>query len=136
MAACCLRGARGGLDFECARFPATDLGNAKRFLARYGRDFIFVREWGWLAWDGRRWQRDGAEDRVETKIKATIEAIGDEAEALRRSGEDHVVGRRRSGEDVRASDELSDWAVKSQAAGHINCLIGLVQSDLARATVD
>lgn len=129
-------GGAGGLDFECSRLPATDLGNAKRFLARHGRDFLFVREWGWLAWDGRRWRREGAEDRAEAKIKATIEAIGDEVEALRRSGADVVVGRKRSGEDVRASDELADWALKSQAAGHINCLIGLVQSDLARVPSD
>lgn len=127
-------GGRGGVDLECSRFPATDLGNAKRFLTRFGADFLFVREWGWLSWDGRRWQREGAEDGIEGAVKATIEAICDEVRALRGNPLDVVVDRNRKGEEIRASDELEEWSLKSQAAGHINCLVGLIKSDLARST--
>ena len=53
------RDSGGGLDLACAFLPRTDLGNAERFVRRFGHDFLFVAEWGWLAWDGRRW--NGAE---------------------------------------------------------------------------
>lgn len=128
-------GGRGGPDLDCGRLPATDLGNAKRVLARHGRDFLFVREWGWLSWDGRRWRRDGAENRLEQAIQATVEAIVDEAAAIRRSDDDPVIKVVR-GAPWRLSDELGEWAEKSQAAGHINCISGLVQSALARAPSD
>jgi putative DNA primase/helicase len=37
----------------------TDLGNAKRLVARHGCDLRFCHPWGaWLVWDGRRWLRD------------------------------------------------------------------------------
>lgn len=128
-------GAGGDIDIECAGFPTTDLGNARRVLARHGHDFLFVREWGWLSWDGRRWKRDGAEDRLEAAIKATIWAIGDEVAALKGTAADRVIAKRRK-EEVRASAILAEWAEKSQAAGHVNCLVGLVQSDLARSPSD
>lgn len=128
-------GAGGGLDLACARFAMTDLGNAKRFLARFGDEFLFVREWGWLVWDGSRWRREGAEDRLEGAIKATVEAIRSEVEALKHSRE-NVALREKKGAVVTSADDLLDWAETSQAAGHINCLKGLIQSDLARAPSD
>jgi len=37
----------------------TDLGNAKRLVARYGSMLRHVATWDrWLVWDGRRWARD------------------------------------------------------------------------------
>jgi putative DNA primase/helicase len=50
----------GELTRKCAFHPLTDLGNLERFLERFGRDFLFVEAWGWLAWDGRRWNREMA----------------------------------------------------------------------------
>jgi putative DNA primase/helicase len=38
---------------------ATDLGNARRIVARHGRDLRYVHAWKtWLVWDGRRWAED------------------------------------------------------------------------------
>lgn len=37
----------------------TDLGNAKRFAARYRDTVLYCERWGrWYTWDGRRWRED------------------------------------------------------------------------------
>jgi putative DNA primase/helicase len=53
------RPVRIGLD---PRYELTDLGNAERLastnpLVGYGDDLRHVPAWGWLAWDGKHWQR-------------------------------------------------------------------------------
>ena len=35
----------------------TDLGNAERLVDRHGKHTIYVPEWGWLRFDGKRWKR-------------------------------------------------------------------------------
>lgn len=39
-------------------FKRTDLGNAERFIAKYGDDVRFCPSIGWLVWDGQRWRPD------------------------------------------------------------------------------
>ena len=34
----------------------TDTGNALRMVDSFGADLAFVPEWGWMVWDGKRWQ--------------------------------------------------------------------------------
>jgi len=37
----------------------TEAANARRLVARFGRDLWYAAEWkDWLVWDGRRWARD------------------------------------------------------------------------------
>lgn len=128
-------GGAGGdaLDLELSRLPCTDLGNAERFLRRFGHEFLFVREWGWLTWDGRRWTHVGADRALEDRIKEAIRLIVDEAEALAVSGEDEPADTG-SRKQSMLSDEVADWALTSQAAGHVNCVRGLVQSDRERTS--
>jgi putative DNA primase/helicase len=64
----------------------TDLGNLERFLERYGADFLYVEAWGWLAWDGKRWNRDMAMALLGRRIQQTMRAIQDEADLIRDSG--------------------------------------------------
>jgi putative DNA primase/helicase len=43
----------------------TDSANADAIVAEHGRGYLFVLEWGaWIAWDGKRWNRTGARQRV------------------------------------------------------------------------
>lgn len=43
-------------------YPQTDMGNALRFATDYGNKVRYDHTSGkWLAWDGRRWCRDGGE---------------------------------------------------------------------------
>ena len=67
-------GARGAkIDFH------TDLGNARRFVIRHGKNIRFIPEWNkWIVWNGSRWETDddGAAMRL---AKETVEAMYSEA---------------------------------------------------------
>jgi putative DNA primase/helicase len=52
------------LDRRLAFFPLTDLGNAERFRERNRGRLIWCAAIGWFWWDGRRWSREGADERV------------------------------------------------------------------------
>lgn len=71
---------------ECAFKPLTDLGNLERFLERHGRNFLYVEQWGWLAWDGKRWNRDMAMALLGHAVQRTMRAIQAEAAMIRESG--------------------------------------------------
>jgi hypothetical protein len=46
---------RGWIDAEFH----TDLGNARRLIARHGDNIRFIPEWRkWITWDGTRWRVD------------------------------------------------------------------------------
>jgi putative DNA primase/helicase len=67
---------------EAANAELTDLGNARRLVARHGDDLRYVPEWGrWLLWDGRRWVEDflGA---VMLRAEETVETMDAEAAAM------------------------------------------------------
>jgi len=144
------------LDRACARFPMTDLGNAERFVHRYGQDFRFCAELGWFRWDGRRWMLLGEEPRalppeVMQAIFATMRAIKNEAALVRASGErpatpSHLAGEElaaferehaskmdwivdfKRNEPVMYSDKLAEWARTSEAAGKIAAAGALAKS--------
>src|SRR5215210_3135919 len=51
---------------------ATDLGNAKRLIARHGADLRYCQaRTSWLVWDGRRWAWDDSGE-VERRAKETV----------------------------------------------------------------
>src|SRR5262245_23404824 len=73
-------------NMRLAFFPLTDLGNAERFRERYLDKLLWCPALGWLAWDGKRWSRDGADELVKIAEHDTVRAIQDEAEEVRESG--------------------------------------------------
>lgn len=47
----------------------THQGNAERLVERFGSNLHFVKEWGWLAWNGQKWLMDrGEEEKLYKKI--------------------------------------------------------------------
>jgi putative DNA primase/helicase len=70
----------------CAFRPLTDLGNLERFVKRYGADFRYVEAWGWVAWDGQRWNRELASALLGQAIQITVRAIQEEADLIAASG--------------------------------------------------
>lgn len=144
------------LDRACARFPMTDLGNAERFVHRFGNDFRFCAELGWFRWDGRRWLLLGEEPRalppeVMQAIFTTMRAIKNEAQLVRASGVRPATPPYLAGEDlarwerehaammdfeverkrnvpVMYSDKLAEWARTSEAAGKIAAAGALAKS--------
>jgi len=148
--------ANDALDRICAKFPMTDLGNAERFVHRYGQDFRFCAELGWFRWDGRRWLLLGEEPRtlppeVMQALFSTMRAIKNEAQLVRASGErpepppylagealaqferdhagklDFVIDLKRN-VPVMYSDKLAEWARTSEAAGKIAAAGALAKS--------
>ncbi len=144
------------LDRICAKFPMTDLGNAERFVHRFGNDFRFCAELGWFRWDGRRWLLLGEEPRalppeVMQALFATMRAIKNEAQLVRASGVRPETPPYPAGEALAAwerehagkmdfavdwkrnvpvmySDKLAEWARTSEAAGKIAAAGALAKS--------
>lgn len=110
-----LRGGRirAGIDPEgdlaCARLPLTDLGNAERWLVRFGKDFRFCPELGWFWWDERRWQllseeKDTVPAELMESMAVTVRAIRNEAALIAASG---FPAPYLSAKEMR---ELESWA--------------------------
>lgn len=90
----------------------TDLGNAQRLVELHGDKIRYVKEWGWLAWDGRRWQLD-ASGEVERCAKATaIHLYQDAANAP-----DHLKAG------------AAKHAIQSQSSGSLTAMMRLAQSE-------
>lgn len=138
------------LHLFCATLPLTDMGNAQRFMARFGAEFLYVAEWGWLAWDGKRWNGDEADAMVARAVQAAIRAIAEEAHMLRlysmaftdaskmdrwiahKDGRDHeFIDPALDFSDkkgvVLASDRIAGWGMASQSNAHVACVARLAQ---------
>ena len=102
-------------DARLAFYPLTDLGNAERFAHRNRDRLKHVAAIGWLAWDGRRWDREGADNIVSRAVHDTVRKIQDEAAAIRGSEEDTQLDEK-NGEPVMLSDKLAAWGRASEAA--------------------
>lgn len=63
---------------EAESFHLTDMGNARRLVARHGERLRYVPEWGWLVCDGTRFRKDSA-GQVEQLAKETVRQIYCEA---------------------------------------------------------
>ena len=116
-----------------AFFPLTDLGNAERFRERYKGKLLWCPAVGWLAWDGRRWSREGAEDLVKIAEHDTVREIQREAAIVRDSGDrdvddasedarDFLVDTKRDGTRVMYSDKIAAWGRTSEAMNKLGAL--------------
>ena len=57
---------------ECLKYPFTDVGNAQRLVAKFGKDLRYCPPWRkWLIWNGARWKVDKTGD-IFLKAKKTI----------------------------------------------------------------
>lgn len=88
----------------------TDLGNADRFVARFGHQFRYTPGIGWLVWDGRRWSPD--DEKARQAAITTIRSIFDEA---------------RQAKSIEMAKRLSAWAITSRSAGRAEALLTLAR---------
>lgn len=116
-------------NMRLAFFPLTDLGNAERFRERYRNRLLWCPAVGWLAWDGKRWSRDGADDLVKIAEHDTVRAIQDEADEVRDSGlKGEVTGGCDYVYDVKKetrnlySDKIASWGRSSEALNKLGAL--------------
>jgi putative DNA primase/helicase len=104
-------------DFE----HLTDLGNAKRLVKKHGDKLRYVKQWGWVIYDGKRWRLDefGAAERCAKDIPGTIYT---ETGLLELKEDRELAGA---------------WAAKSESAARIEAMLRLAQSEKeVRATPD
>ncbi len=94
------------------------MGNALRLVDRHGEELRFSCSYGWLTWDGARWQRDGSGE-VMRRAKETVRRIGEEAANA-------ANPRERAG--------LRRWAEASQSLGRLQAMIALAESELPVAS--
>lgn len=91
----------------------TDLGNARRLVARHGRELLYCDAWGkWLVWDGQRWTVDPTLE-VERRAVETVT---------------HIYAEARNAQDSERRKELARWAIRSEAAPRIQAMIRLARS--------
>lgn len=100
----------GDVESFCMHRGHTDLGNAQRLRARFGADLLNVRYHGWHAWDGRRWDRVGGEDRVQIRAQDTAKMIRREAAAWADS-------------DKNRAEAHAKHAARSESSGCIGAMI-------------
>lgn len=91
----------------------TDLGNGKRLARLYGDKMHFIREWGWLCWNGVKWENN--EGQAMRYAKDTVRSIYGEAER----GDDE------------SRKKLAKWAMNSESDGRIMAMLDLGRSELS-----
>lgn len=108
------RGATREKSEHIEAFHATDLGNAKRLVARHGENIRYVSAWGkWLVWDGRRWAPDETGE-VHRLAKETVLGIYTEvAQCI--------------DDDQRRA--LAKHARSSESAGRLAAMVLLAQTE-------
>ena len=96
------------------RLPATDTGNARRLVDKFGDRMAYVEEFGWMAYDGTRFTRDCL-GILEAYAKETIRAIYTQAAMSGRGDEDRK--------------KLVQWAVKSDNQSRIRAMVESARSE-------
>ncbi|MDB5310249.1 MAG: phage/plasmid primase, family [Gemmataceae bacterium] len=92
----------------------TDMGNARRLVARHGKDLRYCQpEDRWYAWDGGRWRPDETLE-IDRRAKSTVAAIYAEAKAAGSQAEKEAISR---------------WAVVSQSARLLTAMVKLARSE-------
>ncbi|NUO06917.1 MAG: bifunctional DNA primase/polymerase [Candidatus Brocadia sinica] len=96
-------------DFNC-----TDLGSAKRFVARHGDKIRYCFAWKkWLVWDGKTWQVDD-NGQILRLAKDTVKQIYSEASQISDESHRRVVAK---------------WAIASEAENKLRAMISLSESE-------
>jgi putative DNA primase/helicase len=102
-----------GLQVMDASYLTTDTANAERFARQHCGRVLFVPEWGWLHYDGRRWQRDVGEIKVMRLAWRTARSIYLEAQQAR---------------DDKLAKALGSWADKSLSRPKLLAMVALAAS--------
>lgn len=119
-----------------SRLPMNDLGNARRFAELSGGRLLFCGDIGrsgcWLYFDGARWSATDGEARARSVALAVVDALQDEAKALRDAAPEElaaVYGRQYKDDAIAERRlQLFAWAMKS---GNADRSAGMVKQAAA-----
>ncbi len=122
----------------------TDMGNARRFALQHQHAIRYVQAWGWVAWDGRRWQQD-ATGQAMRLARRTVHGLFREAQARSQSvaglmerAEQAAVCENPAGVEAAQAAVAAaqrdarlhlDWALKSQSRPRLESLLALARSE-------
>lgn len=138
------------LDMRCAGFARTDMGNAERWNARFGQDYLYTTAKGWLGWDGRRYrvlnqEKDVLPAEVMASVFLTVRAMAGEARFVEDTGAlpdeeadplaidtPPPLGAmdawlRTGKKPQRLSAAIAAWALTSEAASRLGCIANLAK---------
>lgn len=122
----------------------TDLGNARRLVRLHGHDMRYVKEWGWLTWNGKRWIPDDRGQVMRWAKKTALSLYDDAANALAKAEKatreaqqkaaagDKGGAARAAGDAEEHSDiakALTKWAQASQMRQRLEAMVVLAQSE-------
>jgi len=106
-------------------YEFTEFGNMQRMLDCYGANMRYNPSFGWVAWDGRRWQVD-SELSVRAWAKQAVKAIYDEAARLatRASASEDEAEQAELG---KGAEKLLKWARASQTNHMVTAMVALAR---------
>lgn len=94
-------------------YNLTDVGNAERLLARFGKDLLYVPRWEkWVRWDGVRWRLDDGEAGVSRAAVDVARAIYKENVYANDSDEAKAIWQ---------------WAKRSETSGRIRAMLDVAR---------
>lgn len=121
------------LDQRCAKYLKNDVGNARRLIARFGKDLIHVQDVGWHAYTGTHWDREDGDRRAQILAHKTAMAMFNEAKALEAEGP-------RDGETPKDFRERIDahkkWASGSGNSNRLSAMLREAQPYLTKRVED
>ncbi len=104
------------LESRCASFNLTDLGNAKRLVARFGAELHHDPILGkWRIWDGRRWSVDRTGE-IYRLAKETVRQIYAEAAGA---------------SCLKEGQAFAEHARKSESIGRLRAMVELASTEPA-----
>lgn len=105
-------------------FPPTDIGNARRLIQAWGNEFRYVPGWGFVVWEGYRWNRDPNGAMLRFAKDGITRMINDAGQMLKfyKNDQDHK-------EDVRAAKKLLKWAESSSNDRRIKAMLEVAKSE-------
>ena len=133
-----------GTHADQTREDLTDLGNARRLVRLYGQNLCYVEAWGWMTWDGKRWQKDetGAVMRLAKRTALTFyqdaaRHLERAAEATKAAGNASATGneagekaaKERADNATKLAKDLSNHAKRCQARSQLENMVKLAASE-------
>jgi putative DNA primase/helicase len=93
-------------------YELSDVGNARRLVARHGADLRFSKGKGWLVWDGVRWRPSDS---------AAVQRAKELTDEMKRCAAAEP--------DATKATRLFKWALQSQNAAKIRSMVDLAKSE-------
>lgn len=101
-------------------YRCSDVGNADRLIALYGENLRHVDALGWLAWNGKYWQRDTI---------GTVQEAAKAAAARFREAAEQFASRANDDDTKAAAKKLLSFSAATENSARLSAMISLAASD-------